>query len=111
MSKSKDRKVEELDNYILEAIDNIRADRAMTATLLADLMKQMNNQASLSTHESAGATAAKYVETLQRSNEQMVKLANLLQKREESENRDNLEDLDQDALFDLLDESEKQDEE
>ena len=110
MSKKKDRKVEELDSYILEAIDNIRADRAMTATLLADLMKQMNTQASLSTHESAGQTAAKYVETLQRSNDQMVKLANLLQKREESENKDAMEDLDQDALFDLLDVSEQQDE-
>lgn len=111
MSKSKKRKVEDLDSYILEAIDNIRADRAMTATLLADLMKQMNNQASLAVHDALGATAAKYVETLQRSNEQIVKLTNLLQKREESENKDNLEDLDQDALFDLLDESEKQDEE
>ena len=110
MSKEKDRKVEDLDKYILEAIDNIRADRAMTATLLADLMKQMNSQASLSTHEAAGTTAAKYVETLQRSNDQMVKLANLLQKREEAVNKDNMEDLDQDALFDLLDESEKEDE-
>ena len=110
MSKNKDRKVDDLDSYILEAIDNIRADRAMTAALLADLMKQMNNQASLTTHEALGATAAKYVETLQRSNEQIVKLTNLLQKREESEKKGDLGDLDQDALFDLLDESEKENE-
>ena len=62
----------------------------MTAALLADLMKQMNNQASLTTHEALGATAAKYVETLQRSNEQIVKLTNLLQKREESEKKDDI---------------------
>lgn len=104
-----DSKVEDLDKYILEAIDNIRADRAMTATLLADLMKQMNGQASLTTHEAAGNTAAKYVETLQRSNEQMVKLANLLLKREESEKKETIEDLDQDALFELLEENEKKD--
>lgn len=105
-----DNKVDDLDKYILEAIDNIRADRAMTATLLADLMKQMNGQASLTTHEAAGTTAAKYVETLQRSNEQMVKLANLLLKREEADKKESIEDLDQDALFELLEENEKEDE-
>jgi len=102
-------KVEDLDKYILEAIDNIRADRAMTATLLADLVKQMSGQASLTIHEAAGTTAAKYVETLQRSNEQMVKLANLLLKREESEKKESIEDLDQDALFELLEENERDD--
>ena len=102
-SKKEIREAEELESYLLEAIDNIRSDRAIASTLLTDLMIQMKQQASLSTHESTGSTASKYLETLQRSNEQMVKLLNMLQKRESAAATDSLEDLDHDKLFEILD--------
>ena len=66
-----------------EAIDNIRSDREQTKDLLNDLVKYI--AASEDRHRDVGITAAKYVETLQRSNEQLVKIASLKQKTEKSE--------------------------
>ena len=63
-----------------EAIGNIRDDREQTKDLLKDLIKYM--VASEDRHKDVGLTAAKYVETLQRSNEQLVKIASLKQKNE-----------------------------
>ena len=51
-------------------------------------------------HREVGITAAKYVETLQRSNEQLVKIAGLMQKRESSNN--SLSDMDKSELFDMI---------
>ena len=44
--------------------------------------------------------AAKYLETLQRSNEQLVKLASLVQKKESSS--DSITEQDRQELFDLI---------
>jgi len=63
-----------------EAIENIRADRDQTKELLKDLVKYLSNDEHR--HKEVGITAAKYVETLQRSNEQLVKVAALKQKTE-----------------------------
>ena len=63
-----------------EAIENIRADRDQTKELLKDLIKYLSNDEHR--HKEVGITAAKYVETLQRSNEQLVKVAALKQKTE-----------------------------
>ena len=65
-----------------EAIDNIRADREQTQDLLKDLVKYISS--SEDRHRDVGLTAAKYVETLQRSNEQLVKIASLKQKEEKN---------------------------
>ena len=69
-----------LDDYITEAIDNIRTDRETTKELLNDAINYMSSKHDA--HETVGNIAAKYVETLQRSNEQLVKVMSLLQKRE-----------------------------
>ena len=66
-----------------EAIDNVRSDREQTKDLLNDLVKYI--AASEDRHRDVGITAAKYVETLQRSNEQLVKIASLKQKTEKNE--------------------------
>ncbi len=66
-----------------EAIDNIRSDREQTKELLKDLVKYI--AASEDRHRDVGITAAKYVETLQRSNEQLVKIASLKQKSEKGD--------------------------
>tara|TARA_R110000824_G_scaffold127_6_gene471 strand:+ start:2246 stop:2545 length:300 start_codon:yes stop_codon:yes gene_type:complete len=63
-----------------EAIENIRADRDQTKELLKDLIKYLS--ADEHRHKEVGITAAKYVETLQRSNEQLVKIVSLQKKSE-----------------------------
>ena len=66
--------------FVNEAIDNIRKDRAMASTLLIELIKILKTDETK--HQSSGPVAAKYLETLQRSNEQLVKLAGLISKKE-----------------------------
>lgn len=87
-----------LDDYINEAVDNIRNDRETTKELLNDAINYMSNKADA--HETVGQIAAKYVETLQRSNEQLVKVMGLLQKRENT--TDALSENDKKELFDLI---------
>ena len=59
-----------------EALTNIREDREQTKDLLKDLIKYLGGAEDR--HRDVGLTAAKYVETLQRSNEQLVKIVALL---------------------------------
>jgi|TARA_R110002074_G_scaffold215011_1_gene384921 hypothetical protein len=66
--------------FIEEAIDNVRQDRALASTLLIELMKILKQDETK--HQHSGPVAAKYLETLQRSNEQLVKLSSLLSKKE-----------------------------
>ena len=70
------------DEYISEAIDNIRKDRAMASTLLIEVMSLLKSDENK--HQYSGPVAAKYLGTLQRSNEQLVKLATLMSKKEAS---------------------------
>ena len=72
-----------LDEIIKKALDNIEEDRLVTRDLLEDAMQYLAKDDSR--HKDIGLTLAKYVETLQRSNEQMVKVATLIQKEEKKE--------------------------
>lgn len=72
-----------LDKYIKEALENIRSDREVTRELLDDAMKYLAKDESR--HRDIGITLSKYVETLQRSNEQLVKVASLVSKSESSD--------------------------
>lgn len=91
-------KVEDVDDFLKEAIDNIRHDRALTKGLLTDILTYIKK--STENHKEIGNIAAKYVETLQRSNEQLVKLTSILKKKESTEQR--LTQKDKDDLFDLI---------
>ena len=91
-----------LEDYIEETTTNIREDRAMAKSLLMDAINDM--KMSDAARKELGSIAAKYVENLQRSNEQMVKLAALIQKQKS--NDFGLSQDDKDQLFDLLSESE-----
>ena len=71
------KKVEE---HLKEALDNIREDRKITRELLDDAIKFVAKDEAR--HQQIGLTLAKYVETLQRSNEQIVKIAALMSKNE-----------------------------
>tara|TARA_A100001011_G_C13774636_1_gene620626 strand:+ start:36 stop:329 length:294 start_codon:yes stop_codon:yes gene_type:complete len=87
-----------LEKYIEDATKNIVEDRAATKTLLMTIMKYM--QLGDDRHKEVGLIAAKYLETLQRSNEQLVKLASLLQKQEYRV--DGISEQDKQELFDLI---------
>jgi hypothetical protein len=87
---------------IKEAIDNIRDDRETTRELLDDALRYLSQD--VSRHRDIGATVAKYVETLQRSNEQLVKLCGLMSKSEKTEE---LTDKDFAQIFDQIQESEE----
>jgi len=88
-----------LEEYIQEATRNIREDRALAKSLLIDAMNDM--KMSDSARKELGAIAAKYVENLQRSNEQMVKISALLQKQQGGV--DGLSEEDKSDLYDMLD--------
>lgn len=72
-----------LDQIIEKALANIEADRLVTRDLLDDAIEYLSKDEHR--HKDVGLTIAKYVETLQRSNEQMVKIATLIQKEEKKE--------------------------
>jgi len=96
-------KRQKIDEYLKEAIDNIREDRDVTKELLDDIVQFLAKGES--THRDVGLTAAKYVETLQRSNEQLVKISGLLLKSATSEVEVSLSDIDKDEIYDLIKES------
>jgi len=90
--------MKKLEKYITEAVDNIRTDRDVTRRLLDDVMIYLSK--SDERHREVGLTAAKYVETLQRSNEQLVKVATLIQKKDSKQA--GLTENDKEEIFDLL---------
>jgi len=69
----------DLETCLQSALENVENDRALALTLLSDLMLYINKEEAR--HREVGLTAAKYLETLQRSNEQLVKLSSLLYKK------------------------------
>jgi hypothetical protein len=93
-----------LEAYLEEAITNIREDREVTKGLLDDIMQYMSQDQH--SHKEVGHTAAKYVETLQRSNEQLVKVSTIIHKRESATGDLGLSDKDKHDLFDIIKESE-----
>ncbi len=92
------RSIKDLDNYIQEAIKNIRNDRDITSTLLTQVFAEITNGGA--EHKDMGFIAAKYVETLQRSNEQLVKLTSIMAKKRDSGVE--LSEDDKKSLFDVI---------
>jgi len=89
---------QDIESFIEETVRNIRDDRAITKSLLTDLLvfiKESNRN-----HKEVGHVAAKYVETLQRSNEQLVKIAAMLQKTSSVD--ENLSQRDKEEIYDLI---------
>ena len=88
-----------LEKHLEDAISNIKQDRAVTSSLLTDLIQHMKTQGNHS-HENCGLIASKYVETLQRSNEQLVKLVSILQKDQAKKTSLSLDE--KNEIFDIL---------
>ena len=97
------RKDLDLDELISSATENVNNDRSLAFTLLTDLMKRLNKDDSM--HRDLGQVAAKYMETLQRSNEQLVKLCGLMSKQEKT---DELSEKDFAQIFDQIQQSESE---
>ena len=94
--------MKKLDDYLEKAIENIHEDREITRELLDDVVNFLSKNEE--NHKVVGLTAAKYVETLQRSNEQLVKLASLLTKKEGTTS--SLSSLEKSDIYDLIKEEE-----
>ena len=86
-----------------EALANIREDRDAAADLLVELQKEITSGDT--THSRSGVVAAKYLETLQRSNEQMVKLIAIISKETQSKENLSLSENEKESIFDLIKES------
>ena len=91
-----------VDNYIDEALANIRNDRDITRELLDDAIKWLSKDDAR--HKEVGIVMAKYVETLQRSNEQLVKIINMVSKKESSEG---LTASDMESIYSAISEEDK----
>ena len=86
-----------VQDYIDKSVSNIENDRAVASELLMQLVTKMGEANDKHVHRELGHIAAQYLETLQRSNEQLVKVAALVQKREGS--KENLSKDEIDNLF------------
>lgn len=86
-----------VDDYLKEAIDNIRNDREITRELLDDAIKYVAKDEAR--HKEVGIILSKYVETLQRSNEQLVKIAGLMSKNEKN---DGLSEGDMEDIYSMI---------
>jgi hypothetical protein len=87
-----------LENLINEALTNIRNDRKLAREFLNEVANQIVKEPEQNKYLSP--VAAKHVESLQRSNEQLVKLISLRQKGQ-SQNT-GLSDQDKNDLFDMI---------
>ena len=89
---------QDLDKLIEEALGNIRSDRKVAREFLNEIATQIATDADNNKYLSP--VAAKHIETMQRSNEQLVKLIGLRQKAG-VENVE-LTDEDKDSLLDMI---------
>ena len=91
------------DELLHEAIDNIREDRKKTEQLLKELERELLTGDT--THSRSGAIAAKYVETLQRSNEQLVKIVAQIDKTQKAQEDVSFSKDEKDNIFELIQET------
>tara|TARA_Y100000310_G_scaffold240600_1_gene244439 strand:+ start:624 stop:929 length:306 start_codon:yes stop_codon:yes gene_type:complete len=88
----------DLETLIDEALTNIRSDRKVAREFLNEIANQIAKDADQNKYLSP--VAAKHIETLQRSNEQLVKLIGLRQKSQ-SQN-ESLTEEDKNSIFDII---------
>ena len=93
----------DLETLIDEALSNIRNDRKIAREFLNEIANQIAADAEQNKYLSP--VAAKHIETLQRSNEQLVKISALLQKRETQEGSFKI---DNEQMFDLIQQDDKE---
>ena len=89
---------QEFDDLMDEAIENIRTDRELAREFLNELANQIAQNAE--NNRALSPVAAKHIETMQRSNEQLVKVLNL--KKKEKSKEFGLSEDDKANLFDMI---------
>ena len=89
---------QEFDDLMDEAIENIRTDRELAREFLNELANQIAQNAE--NKRALSPVAAKHIETMQRSNEQLVKVLNL--KQTEKSKECGLSEDDKPNLFDMI---------
>jgi hypothetical protein len=89
---------QDLEILIDEALDNIRNDRKIAREFLNEIANQIASDATQNKYLSP--VAAQHVQSLQRSNEQLVKLIGLRQKKVGAQVM--LTEDDKNSLFDLI---------
>jgi len=87
-----------LDDLLNEALENIRSDRDLAREFLNEISNVIAIDAEQNKYLSP--VAAKHIETMQRSNEQLVKIIGLKQKTAVESLE--LSEEDKDNLFDLI---------
>ena len=87
-----------LDTLIQEALGNIRNDRKVAREFLNEIANQIANDSDQNKYLSP--VAAKHIETMQRSNEQLVKIIGIKQKGQEQGFE--LSDEDKSSLYDMI---------
>ena len=93
MSKNTD-----LDTLIGEALDNIRDDRKLAREFLNEIANQIASDAD--NNRGLSPVAAKHIETMQRSNEQLVKIIGLKSKNQEQSFE--LTESDKNEIYEIL---------
>lgn len=95
-----------MDTLLEKAVNNIESDRKLATELLEDVGEYLGEDPAR--YREAGMVAAKYLETLQRSNEQLVKISGILEKTFTDELEDLTEE-EKESLFEDLEEIQKED--
>ena len=90
----------DLESLISEALGNIRDDRKSAREFLNEIANCI--AVSPDQNKYLSPVAAKHIETLQRSNEQLVKVSTLIHKQQSLTGHQGLSDRDKDDLFDMI---------
>ena len=88
----------DIETLMTEALSNIRDDRKVAREFLNEIANIISSDTEQNKYLST--VAAKHIETLQRSNEQLVKIISIQSKK--AENSNTLSDTDKESLFDMI---------
>ena len=89
-----------IDSLLEKALNNIETDRAQAQTALFPLLEHLQGQ--VERNEKMGIIAAKYLETLQRSNEQLVKIIEITRKKQIGDSSAELSHDDKESILDEI---------
>tara|TARA_R110000751_G_scaffold34250_1_gene84905 strand:- start:333 stop:632 length:300 start_codon:yes stop_codon:yes gene_type:complete len=88
----------DIDLLLTEALENIRNDRKVAREFLNEIANQIANDAEQ--NRTLSPVAAKHIETMQRSNEQLVKIIGLKSKTKDQST--DLSESDKSSIYDML---------
>lgn len=94
-----------LNDYAERIQNNVEMDRAQASVMLQDMMTLLRKDPDK--YREVGLVAAKFMEVLQRSNEQLVKLASITNRNSVSEKNASLSPEEKEEMFDLFQEEEE----